>query len=107
MMGIGRFLAGTTLAAGVGLVTYLALTKQDPVTWGNHLKQQAQHTADQVNDVRQAKDNLSKRTAQLSAALTAAEPVLADIQTDVNKFAFKAAPRISAIQEILDQQDAE
>ncbi|WP_125581785.1 hypothetical protein [Levilactobacillus cerevisiae] len=106
-MGLGRFLTGTTLAVGVGLVAYLTLTKQDPVTWGNHVKQQARHTATQVDNVRRAKDNLTQSSNRLTAALTAAQPVLDDIQTEVDKFAFKTAPRLSAIQEILDQENDE
>ncbi|MFC6290070.1 hypothetical protein [Levilactobacillus angrenensis] len=106
-MGLGRFLAGTTLGVGVGLVAYLTLTKQDPVTWGNHVKQQVTHTTQQLTDVRDAKDNLTQNAAKLSAAVTAAQPVLDDIQTEVDKFAFKAAPHLSAIQEVLDRQNAD
>ncbi|WP_225426330.1 hypothetical protein [Levilactobacillus brevis] len=36
-MGIGRFIMGTTLAAGAGLAAYLVATQQDPRTWGNAL----------------------------------------------------------------------
>ncbi|MFD1455900.1 hypothetical protein ACFQ44_09510 [Levilactobacillus lanxiensis] len=106
-MGLGRFLTGTTLAVGVGLAAYLTLTKQDPLTWGKNVKQQAQHTAAQIDDIRQAKDRVAQRATGLTAALTAAQPVLDDIQTDVDKFAFKIAPRVSAIQEILDEHAGE
>lgn len=107
MMGLGRFLAGTTLGVGVGLVAYLTLTEQDPVTWGTHVKQQITHTAKQLTDVRDAKNDVTQKAAKLSTALTAAQPVLDDIQTEVDKFAFKTAPRLSAIQEVLDRQNTD
>lgn len=106
-MGLGRFLAGTALATGIGLAAYLTLTKQDPVTWGHHVKQQVQATATQLDEIRQAKNQVSQSTLRLTAAIEAAQPVLNDVQTEVDKFAFKAAPHLSAIQEVLDRQTGE
>jgi len=104
-MGIGRFIMGTTLAAGVGLAAYLVATQQDPRTWGQHVKHQVRETSDQITAIRQSTDRVSASTQQLTAAITAVEPVLADIQGAVDKFTFKIAPRVANIEEIVAKWD--
>lgn len=106
-MGIGRFLTGATLATGVGLAAYLTLTKQDPLTWSKGVRAQAKHTAQKVDDLRGAKDQLTRNVAKLSQAVTDAQPTLDDIQVAVDKFGFKVAPRVAAIEETLAKWDAE
>lgn len=104
-MGIGRFIMGTTLAAGVGLAAYLVATQQDPRTWGQHVKHQVRETSDQITAIRQSTDRVSASTQQLTAAITVVEPVLADIQGAVDKFTFKIAPRVANIEEIVAKWD--
>ncbi|MFC6206051.1 hypothetical protein [Levilactobacillus tongjiangensis] len=105
-MGIGRFLTGATLATGVGLAAYLTLTKQDPLTWGKGVRAQTQHTAQKIDDLRGAKNQLTHNVAKLSQAVTDAQPTLDEIQAAVDKFAFKIAPRVAAIEETLAKWDA-
>lgn len=104
-MGIGKFLTGVTLATGVGLAAYFTLTKQDPRTWAKQVGQQVQDTADQVSDIKTAKDNLTDKTQALSAAVTAATPAIEDIQEAVEKFSFKVAPRVEIIEKTVSRWD--
>jgi len=104
-MQIGRFLAGSVLAAGVGLAAYLTLTKQDPITWGKAVGEQAKHTAAKIDDVKDAKDNLTQSTQRLTTAIDAAMPVLDDIQTDIEKFTFKIDPSVEKIEETVSRWD--
>ncbi|MFC6260771.1 hypothetical protein [Levilactobacillus fujinensis] len=104
-MKIGRFLVGSALAVGVGLAAYLTLTKQDPVTWSRHVGEQAKHTAAKFDDVKDAKDNLTQSTQRLTTTIDAAMPVLDDIQTDIEKFTFKIAPRVEKIEETVSRWD--
>ncbi|NLR31918.1 hypothetical protein [Levilactobacillus tujiorum] len=104
-MGIGKFLTGVTLATGVGLAAYFTLTKQDPRTWAKHISQQAQTTVDQVDDIKVAKDRLADKAQALNTAVTAATPVIDDIQSQVEKFAFKVAPRVDIIEETVSRWD--
>lgn len=104
-MGIGKFLTGVTLATGVGLAAYFTLTKQDPRTWAKQLSAQAKATMDQVDDVKTAKDNLTDKVQALSAAVTTATPAIEDIQSDVEKFAFKIAPRVEVIEDTVSRWD--
>ncbi|WP_261810760.1 hypothetical protein [Levilactobacillus humaensis] len=102
-MGISRFIGGLTLATGVGLAAYLTLTKQDPITWAKHLKDQAQHTATKVSEAQSAQERLTQSVQKLGAAVDASTPALEDIQKDIEKFQFKIAPRVAVIQETLDR----
>ncbi|HIW71928.1 MAG TPA: hypothetical protein H9875_04795 [Candidatus Levilactobacillus faecigallinarum] len=101
-MGIGRFLTGVSVAAGVSLAAYLVLTQQDPLTWGRNLKHQAQRTTQQLDDIRQAKDKVAANALKLSQAIEDGTQTLNAIQTQIDKFEFKVAPRVAVIQETLD-----
>lgn len=105
-MGIGRLILGTGLAAGVGFATYLTLTHQDPVTWGHNVKRQAQQTSAQLEAIRQAKDRVATNAQKLSDAIEDGTQTLNAIQTQVDKFQFKVAPRLAAIEETLDHLNA-
>ncbi|GEO70265.1 hypothetical protein [Levilactobacillus acidifarinae] len=100
-MGLGRFVAGVSLAAGVGLATYLTLTQQDPLTWGKKVQRSVQQTAQQLDDVRQAKDQVATNAQQLATALEDGTQTLNAIQTQIDKFQFKVAPRVAVIEETL------
>ncbi|WP_143463969.1 hypothetical protein [Levilactobacillus enshiensis] len=104
-MQIGRFLAGSVLAVGVGLAAYLTLTKQDPLTWGKNVGEQAKHTAAKIDDVKDAKANLTQSTQRLTTAIDAAMPVFDDLQSDIEKFTFKIAPRVEKIEETVSRWD--
>ncbi|NLR09913.1 MULTISPECIES: hypothetical protein [Lactobacillaceae] len=104
-MGIGKFLTGVTLATGVGLAAYFTLTKQDPRTWVKQVRAQVKTTADQVDDVKNAKDRLTAKAQALNDAVTAATPAIEDIQSDVEKFAFKIAPRVEVIEDTVSRWD--
>lgn len=101
-MGIGRFVAGVTVAASVGLATYLALTQQDPLTWGRQVKRQATHTAQQLDNVKTAQDRVASDAQKLAQAIEDGTQTLNTIQTQIDKFQFKVAPRVAKIEETLD-----
>jgi len=104
-MGFGKFLTGVTLATGVGLAAYFTLTKQDPRVWAQQLGDQIKDTVDKVDDVKTAKDNVTTKVAALDAAVTTATPAIEDIQSDVEKFAFKIGPRVEEIQDTVSRWD--
>jgi len=101
-MKIGRFLLGTGLAAGVSLAAYLTLTHQDPVALGHQVKRQAQKTAHQIGDINQARENVTTNAQKLSQAIEDGTQTLNAIQTQIDKFQFKVAPRVAAIEETLN-----
>jgi len=104
-MGIGKFLTGVTLATGVGLAAYFTLTKQDPRVWAKRVSAQVKETADQVDDIKVAKDNLTDKVQALNTAVDAATPVITDIQNQVDKFAFKVAPHVAVIEDKVSRWD--
>lgn len=100
-MGLGRLMAGTGLAAGVGLATYLTLTHQDPLTWYQTLKHSTQQTTQQLADIRRAKARVATNAQRLSSALEDGTQTLNAIQTQIDQFQFKIAPRLSTIEDTL------
>lgn len=104
-MKIGRLIAGTTVAVTTGIAAYLALTRQDPITWGRQVKHQAQVTAQQLDDIRTAKEHVAANAQKLSQAIDDGTQTLNAIQTQVDKFEFKIAPRLAEIQKTLDHME--
>lgn len=104
-MGFGKFLTGITLATGVGLAAYFTLAKQDPRVWAKQLGDQIKDTANKADDVKTAKDDVTAKIQALNTAVTAATPAIEDIQSDVEKFAFKIAPRVEEIQDTVSRWD--
>lgn len=95
-------MAGTGLAAGVGLATYLTLTHQDPLTWYQTLKQSTQQTTQQLTDIRRAKARVATNAQKLTRAIEDGTQTLNAIQTQLDQFQFKVAPRLQTIEATLD-----
>lgn len=98
-MSVGRFVAGVGLAAGLGLATYLTVTKQDPRTWGHKVKHSVTQTKADLTDVKHAKDRVSSNVTKLTSALEDGTQALTTIQHQIEQFQFKIAPRVAAIEE--------
>lgn len=104
-MRLSHLITGTVLAAGVGLATYLTISKQDPLTWGRHVKQQVKLTTKNINTVKDAKEQLNQSARNLATAIEDAQPAFDEIQSAVDKFSFKIAPRLETIESTLDQMN--
>ena len=105
-MRLSHLITGTALAAGVGLATYLTISKQDPLTWGRHVKQQAKLTTNNISNVKDAKEQLGQSARNLATAIEDAQPALDEIQSAVDKFSFKIAPRLEVIESTLDRMNS-
>ncbi|PWG01050.1 hypothetical protein [Levilactobacillus bambusae] len=102
-MGLKNFAERSIVTAGIGLAFHLIQTRQNPIDWGKEKVNDVRVKVDQYQEFQASRRAVQHNLTKLQEAIQNAQPVITDIQTDINKFEFKIQPRVAKLNDAINR----